>query len=325
MLNNTAEERLQEINALSEYLDLNEYVIEKDIYVTHAISIVSNISHEHYELVFQGGTSLAKAHRIIERMSEDCDFRIRFKDPYLKKSKEFKQKALRQFRHELVDVLRGSNFTIDASNIKVRNEGRFMEIRATYPSVFPHIESMKPFIALEFFLGDVKMAAETKLVTTLIRQVFGEKIKHPEFPVNSIAIIETAAEKWVGLTRRVATSRHRSHYRDANLVRHLYDLYKIDEQGYFSDEFNLLVTQIVSDDRKQYKNHNDDYYQDPGAEIQRAVDELHQSSEWHENWDKFIETMVFSEEKPSYDDVLQNLHVKTEIALSELNKSAHLL
>ena len=86
----------EQINAVNQTTGLSQFVIEKDLYVTQAISVVSNISDEFYDLVFQGGTSLAKAHRIIERMSEDCDFRIRFKDPEGKRSKESKRKALRR-------------------------------------------------------------------------------------------------------------------------------------------------------------------------------------------------------------------------------------
>ncbi len=189
-----------------------------------------------------------------------------------------------------------------------------------YPSMYPITASIKPFLALEFFLAEVKIKPETKPVTTLIKQTLGDKVEHPECPVSSVAIIETAAEKWVGLTRRVATSAHRKHYRDPNLVRHLYDLYRINELGYFSDEFNSLVSRIVLDDRKHYKTHNNDYYRDPISEIKRAVDELHQSTEWHTNWDKFVETMVFAKEKPSYDDVLGNLHEKTETVLCELKE-----
>ena len=321
MLNNQIHNNdkiVEQIEDLSKFTGLDEYVVEKDLYVTQAISIVSNISHELYDLVFQGGTSLAKAHRIIERMSEDCDFRIRFKKPQSKLSKTYKRKALRQFRHNLLDALKTHGFMIEENAVRVRNEGQFMGIRAHYPSAFPHVDTMKPFIALDFFLAEVKVAPEIKPVTTLIRQIFGDKIKHSEFPVNSVAIIETAAEKWVGLTRRVAISRHRQHYRDASLVRHLYDLFKINELGYFSDDFSSLASRIVLDDRKRYKAHNDAYYRDPIGEIKRAVEELHQSTAWHENWTKFVDTMVFAKNKPSYHEVLSNLHEKTETALHEL-------
>jgi predicted nucleotidyltransferase component of viral defense system len=66
---------LKQIEATRAILGLPSYIVEKDLYVTQAISIVTKIKHEHFDLVFQGGTSLAKAHRIVKRMSEDCDFR----------------------------------------------------------------------------------------------------------------------------------------------------------------------------------------------------------------------------------------------------------
>ena len=71
----------EQIIAVNEITGLSQFVIEKDLFVTKAIALVCGISNDIYDLVFQGGTSLAKAHRIIERMSEDCDFRIRLKQP----------------------------------------------------------------------------------------------------------------------------------------------------------------------------------------------------------------------------------------------------
>jgi hypothetical protein len=167
-------------------------------------------------------------------------------------------------------------------------------------------------------LAEVKVEPETKPVTTLIRQIFGNKVDHQEFPVTSVAVIETAAEKWVGLTRRVATSLHRSHYRDVNLVRHLYDLYQINEKGHFSDKFYTLAPKIILDDRMHYKNHNVDYYRDPVSEIKRAVDELSSSTEWHDNWDRFVDVMVFAQQKPHYNEVLNNLHRMTTTVLGKL-------
>lgn len=103
-------------------------------------------------------------------------------------------------------------------------------------------------------------------------------------------------------------------------MRHLYDLYKINELGHFTEGFNRLVPRIVLDDRKHYKNHNNNYYRDPVGEIKRAVDELAVSDEWHNNWYQFVDTMVFAKKKPSYQEVLENLHEKTTLVLSDLAK-----
>jgi len=187
--------------------------------------------------------------------------------------------------------------------------------------MFNVVESIKPYLAIEFFLCDVKTPVESKPVTTLIQQTLGEAVSHKEFPVNSVSVIETAAEKWVALTRRIATMFYRRNYRDNSLIRHLYDLYKIEQQSLFTDKFAPLSAQIIQDDRQQYKNHNDMYYRDPIKEIKRSIKELHEEPMWKENWEQFIETMVFDKEKPTYEAALKNLTNKTNKVLRCLRLS----
>ena len=122
----------------------------------------------------------------------------------------------------------------------------------------------------------------------------------------------------MALTRRVATGRFQKQGYDASLVRHLYDLYQIEIGGHFSAEFQCLVWDIVEADRIQYRRHNSDYYENPPAEIQRSVEELRTSTLWRTHWERFVEVMVFSDVKPSYDVVLANLENKTAVAISAL-------
>lgn len=295
----------EQINVVSRLTSLSPYVIEKDLMVTKAIAIITAVSNELYDLIFQGGTSLSKAFRILERMSEDCDFRIHFKGKQ-KISKEKLRRTLRTFRHDLLNKLKENSFRIEKDDIKVRNEGQFIHIRANYDSMYPLTEGVKPYIALEFFLGSVKKNPILKPVTTLIKNILGDKVSFEEHEVLCLDIVETAAEKWVGLTRRVATSKHREYYKDPNLVRHLYDLYKINKNGYLSSDFPNLVGQILLMDRQHFKNHNDDYYKNPISEIKRATEELKNSKEWHENWDVFSDAMIYEKNKPSYNDVMNN-------------------
>ena len=66
----------QYVEATANALDLPESVIEKDYYVTQVIQTLSSIENEYFRLVFCGGTCLAKAHKVVQRMSEDVDFKI---------------------------------------------------------------------------------------------------------------------------------------------------------------------------------------------------------------------------------------------------------
>ena len=48
----------------------------KDFHVLRAIRAVTLVEAAPFALVFGGGTALARAHRIVQRMSEDVDFKI---------------------------------------------------------------------------------------------------------------------------------------------------------------------------------------------------------------------------------------------------------
>lgn len=313
------EDILDQINVVAAELGLNPAVIEKDLYLTHAISIINQVEHKNFDLIFQGGTSLAKAYRIIQRMSEDADFRIRFKDSEELLSHEAKRKALRDFRHQLVSELQSQGYLIDEPDIQVRNEGQFMSLRVQYPSVFATVVGIKPYLSLEFFQGTVRTPVEEKIVTSLIKQVLGDRVDHQQFNIKCISVIETATEKWVALTRRVATASQHPHYRDSTLVRHLYDLFEIDKNGYFTEDFQRLVVDIIESDRQQFKSHNEAYFQNPVQEIQRAIRELNDSPEWKTHWEQFVSVMVYSEMTPGYLEVVSNINTKTERALKILH------
>ena len=51
-------------------------LVEKDLQVVRAIAAVAAIDAAPFTLVFGGGTALARAHKLVRRMSEDVDFKI---------------------------------------------------------------------------------------------------------------------------------------------------------------------------------------------------------------------------------------------------------
>jgi len=219
----TQNELQNQIDATSVKLKLNPFVVEKDLYVTKIIHVIGQLQHDYYRLVFQGGTCLAKAHKLIPRMSEDCDFRMQAKAQVQNLGEAAKRKKLRDFRHTIIEVLRKNDFTVDDNKIRVRYAGRFMSMRIEYDSFYSHIQTVKPFLAIDFFLTDVKTPTINLPITTLIKNTLGNDIQHPEKSMECVSITETAAEKWVGLTRRIATIKSRKYYNDSSLVRHIYD------------------------------------------------------------------------------------------------------
>lgn len=286
---------------------IKKHAVEKDIYVTKIIHAMSKVEHDCFRLVFQGGTCLAKAHKIIPRMSEDCDFRMEIKLPDAELSRTKIRNELKSFRKTIKDQLQIAGFNIDDSKVRTRDEGRFMSMRLEYSSIYENEQSaLKPYLAIDFFLSDVKTQTIDLPITTLIRNTLGDVIKHPENNITCVSITETAAEKWVGLTRRIATIQHREYYNDSALVRHMYDLYKINSMGKLGDEFPALVDKLLITEVDKFKSHNTEYSKNPHKEIVRALDIL-KTKEWKENWEQFINDMVFELNPPSYDEAIQNL------------------
>jgi len=313
----------QQIKVVNERTGLANFTIEKDFYLTQMIALISAISHEMYELILQGGTSLSKAYDLTERMSEDCDFRVRFKGPKLL-SRTQKRNALRQLRKQVISEMKKQGFHVPEEGIKVRNEGQYLQIEAYYTSMYvlPQETTLKPFLKLEFSLAHVQEKPEERSVTTLIKKHLGDKVDHPKTGVSCLAVIETAAEKWVGLTRRVATAATsgKKGYDDHNLVRHLYDLYKIKASGYFNERFYELVLPIMLHDQERFQKDNANYCDRPTEEIKRAISELTTLPEWRNHYGVFVDDMVYAKERPTYGQVIGHLTNISQQALLRLEE-----
>src|SRR5215204_6588681 len=89
------------ISVVRQHINLTEPVIEKDYFVTQIIHALSGLENEYFRLVFAGGTCLAKAHKIVKRMSEDVDFKIQIKNGNENLSKSRLLKELKEFRSHL--------------------------------------------------------------------------------------------------------------------------------------------------------------------------------------------------------------------------------
>lgn len=311
------------IQLTTELLDINKILVEKDYHVTRVIHALSGAENEYFKLVFQGGTCLSKAHRITQRMSEDCDFRMEAKTLSKTLSKTALRNELREFRASLIQILIKNGFPINKDKIKVRDEGNFMRFWAPYDTLYPDLHTFKPDILLEFIKIGTKTPTVNLPVTTLIKQTLGKAIDHAEKNIDCVSVTETAAEKWVALTRRVARAEANGYRNsDMKLIRHIYDLNAIAMQNVIGTEFSDLVSNIVLEERLRYKNHSETYYLDPVQEIKKAIDALRTNPIWQNYWHKFTTVMVFQREKPKFEEVIKTLITNSEKAITSIQENS---
>ena len=74
-LHEKSEDFLQAIQATAQKMGIPDVFVEKDYWVTWVLRNLSKIDAAN-QFVFKGGTSLSKAHKILERFSEDIDLAV---------------------------------------------------------------------------------------------------------------------------------------------------------------------------------------------------------------------------------------------------------
>lgn len=144
-------ENAQEKIKIIQSEDLSSYsasILEKDILVTKAIRLISANKLPGLLPVFCGGTSLSKGYHVIDRMSEDIDFKLVFTTEGQESTKSHRRKMLKLIKDNILNLLIDADFeNIDAS---ARNENTFFRFNVPYQSVFSEETSLRPYLKIEF-------------------------------------------------------------------------------------------------------------------------------------------------------------------------------
>ncbi|KAA6316121.1 hypothetical protein EZS27_033525, partial [termite gut metagenome] len=75
---------VQNIKLLTQFSQVygfkNVEFVNKDFYILDVLKILSTVKPDFCDFIFTGGTCMAKAYGLIERMSEDIDIKVSFKN-----------------------------------------------------------------------------------------------------------------------------------------------------------------------------------------------------------------------------------------------------
>lgn len=235
-----AEDRRDIFSEAAARLGIRPTIIEKDFWACVTLKMLFQKSRFAKSLVFKGGTSLSKAHGLIERFSEDIDLVLDWKligfgaglrDPmqdFPSKSKQdqFNKEInrlaadyiARTLCPELEDVLRqenvGQSATVDPADPHTVN------IR--YPAAFAETY-IRPEVRLEIGPLASWVPSATHVVRPYAFDVLPEVFENPDCEVVAIAAERTFWEKATILHQEA----HRTTQIPQRYSRHYYDLYKL--------------------------------------------------------------------------------------------------
>lgn len=126
-------------------------IVEKDVYAVQLLSLLSELHSETFELVFAGGTSLAKAYRKLFRMSEDIDIKLVPRDGVATGMSRTALKAARKAVLSDIEVIisRSHILAFDpGSEVIKRNEYRYAQFTVRYPRTQGSISALRPDLKL---------------------------------------------------------------------------------------------------------------------------------------------------------------------------------
>ena len=280
-------------------------LVEKDFHVVKALAAIASLKTAPLLLVFGGGTALSRAHRLIRRMSEDIDLKITADEAP-------SRGALRRLREDMTTALLGTGFDFDPDNPahrKSSNESRYTIYRLPYEPLSRGQGALRPEIQIEAAVWPLRGPAVELPVTSFVAEALGRPAEVSSMAC--VSITQTAAEKFVALTRRTAAEMAEAGGpRDPTLARHVYDLY-VTRNHYDVAEVAALARTIMAHDAEVFGNQFPAYRKDPIGETLRAVKALTADERYAQRYAEFQRDMVYGDQ-PTYGAALGTIAALAE-------------
>ena len=276
-------------------------LVEKDLHVVRAIAALASIDAAPFRLVFGGGTALARAHKLVRRMSEDVDFKI-VPNTTTPISRARLRQQLGTLRDRVTQALQAAGFVFDPTDAAItrsRNENRYTIWQLPYASETGAGEGLRPTIQVELTYAPLRSPAVMLPVSSFVSEAFK---RPPEVSkIACVSVTETAAEKLIALTRRTAmVLAGLSRDPDPALIRHIDDLHVMRDQV-DPTAVATLARAIATADAQEFRNQYPAYAADIAQETPKAIEALRTDPLHQSRYDSFITAMVYGE-KPAYDD-----------------------
>lgn len=280
-------------------------LVEKDWFVVRALAAIHDVEVDGLTLAFGGGTALGRAYGLLERMSEDIDLRIVGQD---KPSRG----ALKRLRTEVSRRLEAAGFAVDG-HYSVKQNDRYVRYDLPYEPIARGEGVLRPEIKIEIAAFPICTAPETRSVSSFVAEANGDEAEAKE--VACVRLVETAADKFVALGRRAGFALSGLGDLDHTLVRHVYDLSRMDGH-YDVAEAVAIALETMKADAQSRGDEYPAYKSDPKAETLRAYDMLSKDEKFALGYNKLLGDMVYGE-RPEFGNAFEKV-----LAFAERIRSA---
>lgn len=300
-------------------------LLEKDEHLTDALRALFALQLDGMSLVFCGGTSLSKAHGLIERMSEDADLKIVLSSSLESLSRTQIRKRLSTLKATVSETLTSIGLVEDKSKARALNENRYFCSEWSYTRQYNSIASLRPHLQIE-------LTARTPVLETVICRL-GSLADHLAarkdniFAAATVAVAETVAEKVLSFLRRYAQFRAGLMQQnwDSALVRHIYDVHCI-----YSHDTNIVTSaaiafpKLVAGDQKEFGSQFADFAADAHPVLSGALRQVRTDTTIQSEYTQNLIPLIYGNETSEYAKAFFSFNAVAVSLLATLkNQSQH--
>jgi predicted nucleotidyltransferase component of viral defense system/DNA-binding cell septation regulator SpoVG len=223
------------ILAAEKHLKINRAMIEKDYYVT---LLLHEIAESIPNIIFKGGTSLSKCHKILDRFSEDIDFSL---DTDMDDVSSDMKSELHFAIRDIVDKL---GLTIEYFD-ENKKEQFYNKYIVNYNPEFSS-DALKQHLIVETFTLIKSFPCKSMEATSLIHDFLksnGDEQNIEQFGLKPFNIAVQSLERTL-IDKLFAISDYYVENKTDRNSRHIYDIYKILPHVNINDEFTRLAEDV---------------------------------------------------------------------------------
>ncbi len=275
--------------------------VRKDFHVVRAIGVIAALDASPFKLIFCGGTALARAHKLVRRMSEDVDFKVVFPTTATLSTGQLRPK-LSHLRGQVTAALQAVGFPLepDESNPHSRDSNQYIVWQLPYDSDGAG-QGLRPTIKVELNYSPLRTPTLALPVSSFVAEALGRPPEVPAMPC--VSLDQTAAEKLVSLTRRIAMERAGiSRAPDPTLVRHIYDLHALREH-IDPAAVAALARDAAEADAVQFRRQDPAYAADIAGVTRDVLAAIQTDPVYRSQYHAFMAAMVYGK-RPEFDEAM---------------------
>ena len=297
-LHENREEFENAVNLASKHFHILPVIVEKDYYVT---MILRKLSEDQGFVVFKGGTSLSKCHKVIKRFSEDIDITI---------DSKLSQGQMKNLKASIKKI--AAELGLSIPNIdETRSRRSYNRYVLEYQSVLPKPDdAVQTGVLMETSFAEVSFPTVVLPVHNYIGDMMIEEAPEEleNFYLNSFdmkvqGLDRTLADKIFAICDYYMQGKVKKH------SRHIYDIYKLLQIVPQTEEFKTLVREV----RDVRAMTNICPSAQPGVNVPQMLDFLVKNEIYKEDYENITSRIL--EENVSYDTAIEAVR---KIAASEM-------